>query len=152
MNQLSHFLYPEAVSLSLSAIDKEAALEEMAISLRHDPRIINWQEFSQAILKSSAFAINIDEKRSIMVHHLRTNTVQDLTMAVGCSHHGIYYDKSNELVFLIFIVNIPHALNNEYLRVMGAIARLCQEPSFLNMLLASTTPEEFIKLLSQEKL
>ncbi len=151
MKQLSHFLFPESVALSLSAEEEEATLEEVLKLLRYDSRVGDWVQFSQAIVERPPFPLYINEQAAVMIYHARTNAVQDLVMAVGRSSKGIFFKEKTERVPLVFVIGIPHALSNEYLRIMGSIARLCKDQALLQNLLSLKTPEEFIQLLSQEK-
>jgi len=50
-------------------------------------------------------------------------------------------------VRLVFVVGIPTALNQDYLRVVGTIARLCGKPDSLQKLLHAPTAREFLDLL-----
>lgn len=150
MKQLFDFLLPVSTCLSLSAMEEAAALREVTKLLHHDSRIINWEQFSQAILEQSSFPLCIDEKKSVVIYHTRTNAVQDLVMAVGRSSDGIFFKGHTNPISLIFVIGIPNALNNEYLRMMGTIARLCKDSSLLKKLLSSKTTEEFMTLLTQE--
>lgn len=151
MKHLSHFLFPEAVLLTLAAEEAETALEELLQLLRHDTRVEDWAQFSQVIVERPAFPLCINDEAAVIIYHTRTNAVHDLVMAAGRSSKGIFFKERAERVPLLFVIGIPHALNNDYLRIMGSIARLCKDEAFLQNLLSLNTPEEFIKLLSQEK-
>lgn len=197
MPHLSDFLRPEAVSLSLISIEKEAMLQEVLHLLCHDRRITNWQEFSNAILQSSPFPLYISQsplaepstndavqrasnaergsaqeavdrsstertlhsasavelsKRptSVVIYHARTNATQDLIMSVGRSQHQSQLHQKENFTSLIFVIGIPHALSNEYLRIIGAIARACQTSTSLERLLTTKTPEELIAFLAHK--
>ena len=50
-------------------------------------------------------------------------------------------------VRLVFVAGIPSALNNEYLRVVGTIARLCSKKELVEKLLIASTPTGFIEIL-----
>jgi len=48
---------------------------------------------------------------------------------------------------LVFVFAIPAAMSEEYLRNVGALARICREPEKTDALLAAATPAEFAGLL-----
>jgi mannitol/fructose-specific phosphotransferase system IIA component (Ntr-type) len=48
---------------------------------------------------------------------------------------------------LVFVFAIPAAMSEEYLRKVGALARICREPEKSAALLAAATPGEFAELL-----
>lgn len=150
MPHLSDFLLPEAISLSLASIEKEAMLQEVLQLLRHDRRITNWQEFSSAILQSSPFPLCVHERTSVMIYHARTNSTQDLIMAVGRSQYQSHSDQKENASSLIFVIGIPHALSSDYLRVIGTIARTCQDAPSLEALLSAAGPQELIAFLAHK--
>jgi mannitol/fructose-specific phosphotransferase system IIA component len=45
------------------------------------------------------------------------------------------------------VAGIPGTFNTEYLRIVGAIARICQDRHQLDRLLATKTKEDFLQLL-----
>jgi hypothetical protein len=47
----------------------------------------------------------------------------------------------------VFVAGIPSALNNEYLRVVGTIARLCSKTELIQKMLSATSPSAFIDIL-----
>jgi mannitol/fructose-specific phosphotransferase system IIA component (Ntr-type) len=68
-------------------------------------------------------------------------------MSAGRSTAGFPSPAIEGKIRLVFVVGIPTALNQDYLRVVGTIARLCGKPDRLAKLLAAPTPREFLHLL-----
>lgn len=150
MLQLSNFLFSESLLLSLASEEQGAALEEVLESLKEDHRVSNWQELRDSILARPAFPISSNGKIIIRLYHGRTNSAQDLIIAVGRSIKGILFEELAERIHFIFVIAIPHALNHEYLRVMGSIARVCKDPTTLEKLLVTSSSQEFIEILSEK--
>jgi mannitol/fructose-specific phosphotransferase system IIA component (Ntr-type) len=50
-------------------------------------------------------------------------------------------------VRLVFVAGIPFALNSEYLRVVGTIARLCSNKELVQELLSASRADAFIDIL-----
>jgi len=145
---LHKFLLPESLLLTLSSEESSTALEEVMKLLKQDSRIPEWEKLHQAILARPAFCLPVNNHQTIIIFHGRTQSVQDLVMAVGRSSQGISFESSEQPVHLIFVVGIPHALSHEYLRVMGSIARACKDSTTLEKLLSTKEPQEFIEILS----
>jgi hypothetical protein len=49
---------------------------------------------------------------------------------------------------LVFVAGIPGAFTSEYLRIVGAIVRICRDRRQLDRLLTIKEPERFVSLLS----
>ena len=145
---LHKFLLPESLLLSLATEASSAAFDDVMKLLKQDPRVPQWEKLHQAILARPSFFLPVNNQQSIIIFHGRTQSVQDLVMAVGRSPQGILFQGSEQPVHLVFVVGIPHALNSEYLRLMGSIARACKDSTTLEKLLSTQDPQEFIEILS----
>lgn len=146
MHHHPYFFSPDAVRLALTNQEKSAAVEEVVQLLKSDPRVTNWQELFEALAGSSIVPWKIDEENAVVIYHARTNAVQDLVMAAGRNLSGIL--NFPDYVRLIIVIGIPHALSQEYLRVLGSLARLLKEPTIFQKLLTTENVEEFIAILS----
>ncbi len=149
MGQFSYFFSTDAVRLSLINQEKTAAVEEVVQFLKHDPRVTDWKELFEAMNASSILPWKIDEENGLAIYHARTNAVQDLVMAAGRSLPGIVFENFPQRVRLILVIGIPHALSQEYLRVLGSLARSLKEPTIFQKLLTTDNVDDFITLLAQ---
>ena len=147
MISLSNILLPEHINLRLDAGDEATAVEELLFPLRGDIRITDWKAFRASVLERAAPAVSTDDGCGIVIAHGRSNSVNSLVMAAGRSTNGIPSPHIAGPVRLVFVVGIPTTLNQEYLRVVGAIARLCGKPEPLQKLLHAATAREFLDLL-----
>ena len=85
----------------------------------------------------------------MFLHHGRTESVSELVLAVGRSTIGIPVPGRNEPIHLVFLAAIPEALNSEYLRILGAIARVCRDPQTLRDMLDLKNTSQFLHLLEK---
>lgn len=148
MNDLSHFLHPSSIKLSLSTEKEEEVIDEVLDLLKDDERISNWDEFLKAIKERPSFPISVSKERAIVIYHGRTTVIQDLVMSLGRSKKGIIFEESQQRVHLIFTIGVPTALNHEYLRIVGAIARACKDPTILEKILVTESSDKMIELLN----
>ena len=144
---ISDILTSSHINLALAAHDQTEGVREVLSSLNGDPRVADWDSLAQAVTARNAPAISCGPC-GICIAHGRTNAVQSLVMAAGRSVEGLSSLDIQEPVRLVFVAGIPAAFQSEYLRVVGAIARLCHEKALLNKLLSVKNPEEFVGLLS----
>lgn len=147
MIPISEILTPSHVNLMLAARDQTQGVNEVLSKLNGDPRILDWTSLAHAVAERNAPAISCG-RCGIVIAHARTNAVQSLVMAAGRSAEGLVSPHVKETVRLVFVAGIPAAFHSEYLRVVGAIARLCNEPDLLNELLSAQDPQRFVELLS----
>jgi mannitol/fructose-specific phosphotransferase system IIA component (Ntr-type) len=144
---IDEILHPGDVSLSLKADAKTAAVEEVLGQLRGDERVMNWEELRNVVIARDAPAIE-HEGRSICIAHGRTKAVKGLAMAAGRSARGIVCPETNLRVHLLFVAGIPTTMSSEYLRLVGAIARVCSDPEQFDALLIAPDADAFVEILA----
>ena len=144
---ISDILTSSHINLALAAHDQAEGVQEVLSRLNGDPRVTDWDSLAQTVTGRNAPAISCGPC-GICIAHGRTNAVQSLVMAAGRSVDGLTSPDIREPVRLVFVAGIPAAFHSEYLRVVGAIARLCHDRALLNKLLSVKNPEEFVGLLS----
>jgi len=149
MNTLSDSLLSKDVKLQLKASDHHDALEEILSPLRSDTRIRDWDELRLALLANSLNETFREVPGAIFLHHCRTESVSELVLAAGLSTFGIIMPGREERVYLIFVAAIPEALNNEYLRILGAISRVCSAPETMQKLQSLESTSEFLTFLER---
>lgn len=146
MTPIADILQPAHVNLSLSAGDKNAAVAEVLSKLNGDPRVKDFSLLEKAVTARNAAAIS-ENHCGICIAHGRTESVSSIVLAAGRSAAGFSCGEVADPVRLIFVAGIPGAFNFEYLRIVGAIARICRDPHQLDRLLAAKTAGSFIELL-----
>ena len=146
MTPIGDILRPEHVNLSLAATDKPGAVEEVLSRLNGDPRVVDFAFFRAAVMGRDAAAIS-EGGCGICIAHGRTESVSGLILAAGRSVAGFRCPEVKEPVHFVFVAGIPAAFNSEYLRTVGAIARICRDKHQIERLLAAKTVEHFMDLL-----
>jgi mannitol/fructose-specific phosphotransferase system IIA component (Ntr-type) len=136
------------VSLALRADGKTAAVEEVLAALRGDARVTNWEELRRVVIERDAPALE-HEGQGICIAHGRTKAVSALTMAVVVSPGGIECPEARVRVHLLFVVGIPATMDSEYLRLVGAIVRVCRDAALVEHLRAAPDGEGFVELLAE---
>ncbi len=132
---------PSRIALDLSAADRDAALRATAELLSGDTRVGAWEEFWSSIGARQVVDL-ADCAGHVMIAHGRGKSVADLALAAARW-------SGPEGPCLIFVFAIPAAMSGEYLRKVGALARVCREPQKLGALVSAATPEDFAALLEE---
>ena len=135
----SSIIDPSLVRLDLEAADRETALRRTAELLAADPRVGNWEEFWLSIGGRQVVEL-ADAAGSVILAHGRGQAVREVALAAArwAAPAGPR---------LIFVFAIPAAMSEEYLRNVGALARICRQPEKTAALLSAATPVEFAGLL-----
>lgn len=146
MIPIGDILQPDHVNLSMSATDKAGAVEEVLSKLNGDLRVKDFAILRKEVISRDAAAIS-ENHCGICIAHGRTESVSGLVMAAGRSAAGFRVKEVPDLVHLVFVAGIPGTFNSEYLRIVGAIARICRDKHQLERLLAARDPAYFVGLL-----
>ena len=64
----------------------------------------------------------------ICIPHARTNAVSSMIMSIGRSTEGIAVPGREMRIHYIFAVGVPTAWAADYLRIVGALARMFKNP------------------------
>jgi len=147
MTPLSEILLPPLINLSLAARTQADGVQEVLSKLNGDPRVQDWPALVQAVTQRNAPALTCNDC-GICIAHGRTNAVSSLVMAAGRSPAGLTSPEVGDKVRLVFVAGIPSAFDSEYLRVVGAIARLCRDKKLLDKLLSTTDAATFASILA----
>ena len=146
------------------AIALAGILDERHIALRLKSRrpantlrgIIGLLEKTGSVLQPADFVAQVlarERVNSTLIEngvafsHARTALVDQIALAVGRSRAGIPWNDKGERARLIFVVTVPQRLVNDYLVLVGTLARITQDKEQRAALLAAATPAEFIETL-----
>jgi nitrogen PTS system EIIA component len=146
---LSTFIAPEDIHLRLRAETKPDLLRELAALFRFD------RDNEAAVLRILQRREQMGSTgigRGIAVPHCRTPIVQRLRVIYGRQPDGVEYDAVDgaPVQHLFVLLAPPVEVSNEYLPVLGRIARLAKEPDVPGRLAAVTSPEEFVRILAEK--
>ena len=131
----------------LQAKDKEGAIKEMASKFKKAEIIKNEDVFIKAVntreaLESTAIG------GFIAIPHARSDTVMELTVALGKSSQGIEFKSlDNKPVHLIFMIACPPSETKTYLQVLAGIARLCKNEKIRKRLIKTKDVDKIMCFL-----
>jgi len=147
----SQVLHPEHIDLRLAADSQQDAVEVLLGMLREDQRVEDPEALAKAVLMRNAPAL-CENGIGLCIAHGRTNSLSSLVMAAGrlarpAPLSGEFQGQGE--LHLVFVAGIPASLNADYLRLVGAIARICSKPGRRDELLDATSPQAFIEILEE---
>lgn len=143
---LSDLLKKENVDLDLKATTQTEAMREIIDALGASGKIDNPGKFLEQVrareLTNSTFAAD-----GVAFPHARTELVDRIVLGVGRSETGISWTAKGEQAHLIFLLGVPERLMNDYLVVIGAIARVTKDKPLRTLLLHAENVDEFIETM-----
>lgn len=145
----SEVLKPAQIALQLEAETEQEAVRALLNNLRDDERVTDFAALENAVITRNTPAI-CQNRIGLCIAHGRTNSLTSLVMAAG--HLATPLPLTGDLrgkgkLHLVFVAGIPACLNSDYLRIVGAIARICSQKEGREALLAASTSQDFLAVL-----
>lgn len=147
--QVAALLAVEAVDLDVRAREKNAALWQVASRLTGNPGVPDVEAlFSEILVRETAG--NTAMGHGVAMPHARTDLCRGIVIAAGRSVDGVDYEAPDGLpIRIIFLIGTPRQQITEYLRVVGALARLLARDSVRRQLLGAPDVAAFIQAIAQ---
>jgi mannitol/fructose-specific phosphotransferase system IIA component (Ntr-type) len=147
--KISPYLQPGNICLSLTKTEKNAALREVAELLKSNGSISDFETFFNEVLERERIS-NTALGHEVVLPHARTDQVTDIVLAVGRFEHGVDFGaQDHQPVKFIILIGTPKKMVTDYLRLVGALARLMKQDAFRTRLADCRTPAEFIAAFKQ---
>lgn len=134
------------IALQLKSRRQANALREIIGLLEKTGRVLQPAEFLAQVLARERVNSTLAEN-GVAFPHARTELVDQIALAIGRSRAGIPWNNKGERARLIFVVAVPQRLVNDYLVLVGTLARITRNEQQRQVLLAAATPAEFIEIL-----
>jgi mannitol/fructose-specific phosphotransferase system IIA component (Ntr-type) len=143
---LSDLLKAENIELSLKAATQAEALRELAELLAANHEISESENFLTEVMAREQAGSTLTED-GVAFPHARTELVDQVVVGIGRSQSGIPWNKNGDLAHLIFLIGVPQKMLNDYLIVIGAIARVTKDDPLRTLLLHAEDVAEFIETM-----
>lgn len=159
MLTIAAILQPERILLDIPAGARdEEAIFHIASMLKEDPAVADWNTF-YAALKSKQPCVAAGSGFEICIPHSRTSAVTGMVMSAARCHaapapaagHGGRHPVPPFIRYL-FVIGVPVTLASEYLRIIGAIARIFKNETTEAQLRAAPTPASFLAILTSQEM
>ena len=134
------------IALRLKSRRQANTLREIIGLLEKTGSVLQPADFLAQVLARERVNSTLIEN-GVAFPHVRTALVDQIALAVGRSRAGIPWNDKGERARLIFVVAVPQRLVNDYLVLVGTLARITQNKERRAALLAAATPAEFIETL-----
>ena len=146
MITIGDILSPKHILLDLRGDTQSRTISEVAELLEDCDKVNDWERFYGGLVECSTCMAN-ESGSGICIAHVRTDAVNSMVMAVGRSLDGILFNEADIRIRLIFVIGVPIALASDYLRIIGALARIFRTEKGETALLTAGTATEFLRRL-----
>jgi mannitol/fructose-specific phosphotransferase system IIA component (Ntr-type) len=143
---LADILDERYIALQLKSRRQANALREIISFLGKTGGVLQAAEFLAQVLGREKVNSTLIEN-GVAFPHARTALIDQIALAVGRSRAGIPWNDKGERARLIFVVAVPQRLVNDYLVLVGTLARITRNAQQRQALLAAATPAEFVETL-----
>ena len=143
---LSDLLKAENIDLELKATTQAEVLREITGLLAANNEISESENFLTEVMARERTGSTLTED-GIAFPHTRTELVDQIVVGIGRSEAGIPWNEKGELAHLIFLIGVPQRMLNDYLIVIGAIARVTKDDPLRTLLLHAESVAEFIETM-----
>lgn len=134
------------IALQLKSRRQPNALREIIDLFQKTERVREPAKFLEQVLAREKVNSTLGEN-AVAFPHARTDLVDRITLAAGRSRTGVPWNSDGDRARLIFVVAVPQQLVNDYLVVVGTLARITKDEERRRALFEATTPAEFIETL-----
>jgi fructose PTS system EIIBC or EIIC component len=149
--ELTEFISPQLIKLELSSAKKIDVVKELIDLLDGAGYLTDAEAFLTSVLEREKVG-STGIGKGIAIPHSRTSTVREVVVAIGRSSAGIEFEAlDNRPVHLVFLIAAPIESGGLYLKALARLSRLLRYQEFRNELMAATTVEEVIKIISAEE-
>jgi mannitol/fructose-specific phosphotransferase system IIA component (Ntr-type) len=143
---LSDLLKAENIDLDLKATTQAEAMRELTDLLAANHEISEPENFLAEVTARERTGSTLTED-GVAFPHARTELVDQIVVGIGRSKAGIPWNENGDLAHLIFLIGVPQKMLNDYLIVIGAIARVTKDDPLRTLLLHAESVAEFIETM-----
>lgn len=135
----------------LEADNKFAAIEELA-RVFEGSDICSDVDTLVTALKEREEILSTGIGLGIAIPHAKINSVKEMAFAIGISKKGIDFDSlDGNPAHLIILVAAGERQHKDYLKLLSNIMAILKNETVKRSIIESSSPDEIIKLLDNEK-
>ncbi|MEV7888190.1 fructose-specific PTS transporter subunit EIIC [Streptomyces sp. NPDC002817] len=147
---LSGYLTEQAVKTELDAVDKEAAVREMAGLLARTGKVADVDELvATALRREEQGTTGLGEE--IAIPHAKTDAVSAPVVGFARSAEGIEWGSlDGTRARLVFMIAVPEAAaGDEHLRILALLSRKLMDAGFRERLMAAPDERAVLEVLGE---
>ena len=148
MISIADTLTTDRIAITLVATDHRAAIRRVAELLQNAEDVFDWDALNEELLESCPCLAESGGDFAICLPHSRADSVGAMVMSAGRFDDGVEFPGCSQPIRYIFCIGVPRALENDYLRILGLLARVLKAPQTEADLRNAATPAAFMACLT----
>ena len=148
---LSDYIAESNIVYGLKSKSKSDVLEEL-VNLMADRKIIADSAATLAALKDREELGSTGVGEEVAIPHAKMIGISDISVFLGISVDGVYFDSSDGIdVKIFFVVVAPEGQMNLHLKTLARISRLIKMTDFKELALSKKSSFEIHEVLKTEE-
>lgn len=150
--KITDFLREKAVSINMTATDKQGVIRELVQLLVKAGEIKSPDEEKLVPILLAREALgSTGIGQGVGIPHGKSNCVRDLVGAFGLSRRGVNFDSlDGEPVHLFFLLVAPEDSAGPHLKALARISRLLKDRFFRESLKEAKDERQILRIIQQE--
>jgi mannitol/fructose-specific phosphotransferase system IIA component (Ntr-type) len=149
MKLLEDSLSLERIFPAMTTTESWHAVEALCGSLRDDPTVLNYAEMLEEF-RERHDRDHLALGHGVWLPHLRTVEATNLLCAIGRWKKGVKFEWCPEPIYFVVLIVAPSGMVNDYLRLVGMMARVFGDETRFQALRACETAREIWDELVRE--
>lgn len=151
MTTIEELTSPSLVSVNLAAVERRAAIEELAKLLEADGRVKDVPTYVDAVWAREQETGGTGMESGIAIPHAKSPAVVLPSVAFGRSQSGVDFGaEDGSTADLIFLIAAPEGADDLHIRVLSRLARRLIHEEFRTALREAGSPEAVYDIIRKE--
>lgn len=151
MTSIEDLTNPSLVSVNLAAIERRAAIQELAKLLEADGRVTDVPAYVDAVWAREEETGGTGMESGIAIPHAKSPAVARPSVAFGRSETGVDFGaEDGSTADLIFLIAAPEGADDLHVRVLSRLARRLIHEEFRTALREAGSPEAVYDIIRKE--
>ena len=147
--KITEFTSCKQIKLELDGNTKNEVLKELVSLLENNNKINSYDKFYQAVISRESES-STGLGREIAIPHGKSETVNELSFAVGISKTGVDFDSlDGKAVKLFFMIADLPGPSQDYLKLLSKLSYGLRKDELRNGLLNASDKDQVLKILSK---
>ncbi len=145
---LRKVLSPQTTKVGLQGQTKNEIIEELLDLICSTGKVSDRESALQALLERER-KMSTGMEHGVAIPHGKTETVDELLVALGTHETGVEFEALDGELSRIFIMTLsPKDRSGPHIQFLAEISRILRSESVREMLLAATTSEDLLRLVT----
>ncbi|MCL1948062.1 MAG: fructose PTS transporter subunit IIA [Chitinivibrionia bacterium] len=143
------YLAADSVIVPLKNTGKQEVIRELVEILKKTEKISDSQEVFDVVLeREKSMSTGLGD--GVAFPHARTDTVENITAAIGVTHAGIDFEAIDKKpVYIVVLILSPQKDSTPHLQFLSEMSKVLSKANVREKIINTQTPEELYRILEE---